>query len=105
MLQSFDFMKANVEKLHPFFTLPTICTMAISTNFTYSRKLQIKTQDVVTKCDILVKGLMSKGGAMNVVAFDFIINLNMPYWLSRSLALRISSTKVSTPSNKCVLLK
>ncbi len=53
--------------------------MAISTNFTYSRKLQIKTQDVVTKCHILVKGLVPKGGAMNAVAFDFIVNLNMPY--------------------------
>jgi hypothetical protein len=27
----------------------------------------------------LVKGLVPKGGAMNAVAFDFIVNLNMPY--------------------------
>ncbi len=72
-------MKANVEKLCSSFTLPTICIMAILANFTYFRKLHIKTQDVITKCHILVKGLVSKGGAMNAVAFDFIVNLNMPY--------------------------
>jgi len=32
----------------------------------------------VTKHHILIKGLVSKGGAMHVDAFDFIINLNMP---------------------------
>jgi hypothetical protein len=42
---------------------------------------------------------------MHVIAFDFIVKLNMPCWLSRSLALRTSSTKVSTPSDNCVLLE
>jgi hypothetical protein len=42
---------------------------------------------------------------MHAIAFDFIVNLNMPCWLSRSLALRTSSIKVSTPSNNCVLVK
>jgi hypothetical protein len=42
---------------------------------------------------------------MHVIPFDFIVNLNMPCWLSRSLALRTSSTKVSTPCNNCVLLE
>jgi hypothetical protein len=96
---------ANIEKQRSSFTLLTICTMAILANFTYFRKLHIRTQDVVIKHHILVKGLMSKGGAMHAASFDFIINLNMPYWLSRSLTLKTSSTKVFTPSNNCVLLE
>ncbi len=98
-------MKANINKECSSSTLPIICTMAISANFTYSEKLQTRTWNVVTKCHILIKGLLSKGGAMHAIAFDFIINLNMPYWLSRSLALKTLSTKVSTPSNNCVLLE
>jgi len=57
------------------------------------------------KCHILIRGLVSKGEAMHAIAFYFIINLNMFCWLSRWLALRTSSTKVSTPSNNCVLLE
>jgi len=102
MLQGFDFMKTNVEKHFSFFMLSVICTMANLVNFTYSRKLWIGIQDVVTRCHILIKGLVSKGEAMHSVGFNFIINLNMPYWLSRSLVLKNSNTKVSTPSNNWV---
>ncbi len=43
--------------------------MANSPNFTYSKNLQTSTQDVVmTTCHILINGLMSKGGAMHIVA-------------------------------------
>ncbi len=52
--------------------------MANPTNFIYSKKLQTNTQDVVmTTCHILINGLMSKGGAMHIIALDFNANLNM----------------------------
>ncbi len=44
------------------------------------------------KCHILVKGFVSKGGAKQFATFDFIVNLNMPCWHSRSLAFRSSCT-------------
>jgi hypothetical protein len=105
MLQNFDFMKTNVEKHFLSFILFVICTMANLVNFTYSRKLWIHIQDIVTRCHILTKGLVSKGEAMHNATFNFIINLNMPYWLSRSLVLKTSNTKVSTPSTNWVLSK
>jgi hypothetical protein len=57
------------------FIFHVACTMTNSANFTYSRRLQTNTQDVVIRHHILVKGLMSKGGAMHVIAFNFIVNL------------------------------
>ncbi len=106
MLWSFDFRVGNIEKHLSSLTLPIICTMANSINFTNSRKLQTSIRNVITKCYTLVKGLVSKSGAMQyATTFDFIVNLNMPCQLSRSLTLRTSYTKVSTPSNNWVLLK
>jgi len=46
---------------------------------------------------------MSKGGAMHVAIVDFIVNLNMFCWLSRSLALKTLDTKIFTPSTNRVL--
>jgi hypothetical protein len=48
---------------------------------------------------------MSKGGIIHTIAFDFIINLNIPYWLSRSLVFKTSNTNVSIPSTNWVLLE
>jgi hypothetical protein len=79
LFRSFDFIKAKVEKHFSSSTLPTICTMANSTNFTYFEKLEENIRNVVTRCHILVKGFKSKGGAIHVVAFDFIVSLNMFY--------------------------
>ncbi len=69
LLQSFEHLSSS--------TLPTICTMANLISFTYSRKLETNVQDVIPRCHILVKGLVSKGGAIHV-ALDFILSLNMP---------------------------
>jgi hypothetical protein len=85
LLQSFDFIKARVEKKFSSFTLPIMCTMANSTNLTYSGKRETNIRDVVTRCHILVNGLMSKGGTIQVVAFDLMVSLNMPCWQSRSV--------------------
>jgi hypothetical protein len=54
-----------------------VTTMVNSINFTYLGKLQTCIRNVVTKCHMLVKGFMSKGGAMHDTTFDFIVNLNM----------------------------
>ncbi len=48
-------------------------------NFTYFGKLDTSTQDVVTRLDIIVIGFKSKMGNTHVIAFDFILILNMPY--------------------------
>jgi len=53
--------------------------MASSTNFTYPRKLKTNIRDVITRHHMRVKGLVSKGGSIQDVAFDFIVNFNMPY--------------------------
>jgi hypothetical protein len=58
-------------------TLPTICTMANLTNFTYHGKLEESTWNVVTRHHILVKRFKSKRGVTHV-SFDFIVILNMP---------------------------
>jgi hypothetical protein len=79
LFSSFEFIKAKVEKHLSSSMLPTICTMANSTNFTYSRKLEESTRNLVPRHHILVKGFKSKEGAIHVVAFYFIVNLNMPY--------------------------
>jgi hypothetical protein len=78
-IQNFDFIKAKVENHLSSSMLPTICTMANSTNFTYFRKLKESIQNVVTMCHILVKRFKSKGDAIHVTTFDFIVSLNMPY--------------------------
>ncbi len=78
LLRRFDFIKAGVEKHLSFSTLLIICTMANLTNLTYIGKQETNIRDVVTRCHILVNGLMSKGGTIQVVAFDFISSSNMP---------------------------
>jgi hypothetical protein len=77
LFQSFEFIKAKVDKHISSSTLPTIYTMANSSNFTYFGKLEESTQDAITRHHILVKGFKSKGGAIHIVAFDFIVSLNM----------------------------
>jgi hypothetical protein len=77
LFQSFDFIKAKVEKHLSSSTLPTIYTMANSTSFTYFGKLRENIQDVITRHHILVKGFKSKGGAIHTIAFYFIVSLNM----------------------------
>jgi replication fork clamp-binding protein CrfC len=78
-IQSFDFIKTKVKKHISSSMLPIIYTMANSTSFTYFRKLKESIQNFVTRCHILVKGFKSKGGAINAIAFYFIVSLNMPY--------------------------
>jgi hypothetical protein len=72
-------MKAKVEKHLSSSTLPIICAITNSTNFTYFGKLDVNIQNVVTRHHIIIEGLVSKGGTIHVVAFDFIMNLNMAY--------------------------
>jgi hypothetical protein len=43
----------------------------------------------------MVKELISKCGAMTIIAFNFIVNLNMPYL---AIKVKTSNSKVSTPS-------
>jgi hypothetical protein len=47
-------------------------------NFTYFGKLNTSIQDVVSRPYIFVKRFKSKG-ATHVIAFDFILILNMPF--------------------------
>ncbi len=91
LLRSFDFIKARVEKHFSSSTLPIMCTMVNSTNLTYSRKLKTNIWYVVIRCHILVNGLMSKGGTIQVVAFDLIVSLNMPCWQSRLVTFNNST--------------
>ncbi len=79
LLWNLDFINARVDKHLSSSTLPTTCNITNLTNLTYVGKLITKMQDVVTKRHILVEGFMSKGGAKKFVAFDFIVNLNVPY--------------------------
>lgn len=74
LLQSFDFIKSKVKKHMSSSTSPTICAITNSTNFTYSRKFNANVQNVVTRHHILIEGLVSKGGTIHVVAFNFIVN-------------------------------
>jgi hypothetical protein len=74
-----DFIRAKVEKHFSSSMLPTIYTMANSTNFTYFRNIKESIRNVDTRCHILVKGFKSKGGAIHATAFDFIVSFNMPY--------------------------
>ncbi len=62
LLRNFDFIKARVEKHFSSSTLPIMCTMANSTNLTYSGKLETNIQDAITRCHILVNGLNVKRG-------------------------------------------
>ncbi len=105
LFQSFDFIKAKVEKHLSSSMLPTIYTMANSTSFTYFKKLKESNRDVVTRHHILVKGFKSKGGAIHAATFDFIVSLNMLGWQSRSLALNNSPTIITWISTLWVLPK
>ncbi len=80
LLQSFDFIKVKVERHFSFSTLFIIYTMASSANFTYLMKLETSILYVVTKIHMWFKRLVSKGGTIQDVAFDFIMSLNMPCW-------------------------
>jgi len=73
-----DFIKAKVKKHLSSSMILTICTMANSTNFTYFGKLEENTQNPFTSHHILVTRFKSKGGVIHVVAFNFIVSLNMP---------------------------
>jgi hypothetical protein len=88
MLRSFDFIKAKIEKHLSSSTLSNICTMTNLTNFTYSRKLKTNIQNVFTRHHMWIKGLMSKGGTIQDVTFDFVVNLNLLCWQSKALAFR-----------------
>jgi hypothetical protein len=90
LLWNLDFINAKVEKHLSSSTLPTTFTITNLANLTYLGKSVTKMQDVVTKHHILIKGFISKGGAKQFVAFDFIVNLNMPYWHSRLFTYRNS---------------
>ncbi len=79
LLQNFDFMKTKVKKHMSSSILPTICAITNSTNFTYFGKVDANIQNVVTRHHILIEGLVSKGGTIHHVVFDFIMNLNMSY--------------------------
>jgi len=87
LLQSFDFIKAKVEMHLSFSTLFTICTMASSANFTYLKRLETSIWYVVTKIHMWVKRLVSKGGTIQDVVFDFIVSLNMPCWVVRIISI------------------
>jgi len=62
LLRNFDFIKARIEKHFSTSMLPTICTMVNLVNFTYFGMLETSTQDVITRCHILVKGFKTKKG-------------------------------------------
>jgi hypothetical protein len=78
LLWNVNFIKAKIMKHFSSSTLPTIYTMANSINFTYFKKLEENTWDIITRHHILVKGLKSKGGAICTTTFDFIVSLDMP---------------------------
>ncbi len=78
LLRSFDFIKTKVEKHLSSSTLPIIYTMTNLANLMYSRKLGTNIQNAITRHHILVNGLVSKRGTIQVVAFDLIVSLNMP---------------------------
>lgn len=71
-------------------------------NFTSLEKLKITIWNVVTRCHIMVKGLMSKDGAIHVVTLNFIVSLNMPCLQSRSSTFNNSKTFLSWPSTHWV---
>jgi len=73
-------------------------------NLTYSRKLENNIWDVVTRCHILVNGLVSKRGTMQAAAFNLIVNLNMPCWQLRSLTFRSSCSWTSFSSTLRIVL-
>ncbi len=69
-----------VEIYFSSFTWSIIYNKANSTSFIYSWKLESNIWDVVSRCCILIKKLMSNGGIRHVVTFDFIVSLNMLCW-------------------------
>jgi hypothetical protein len=105
LLQSFDFIKANKKKRLSFSTLPTTCTMANSTSFTYSKKLQY----VMHKMLSPYITLWSKDWCYKVKPYMLLhlISLSIwtcpPCWLLRSLAFKTLDTKVFThpPTRFC----
>ncbi len=77
LLRNFDFIKVRIEEHLSTSMLPIICTMVSLANFTYFGMLETSTQDVITRCHIWSKDSREKG-ATHVIAFDFIMSLNMP---------------------------
>jgi hypothetical protein len=69
-------MKAKVEKHMSF---PHITYYLCHNQLSQLHKLDVNIQNVVTRPHILIEGLVSKGGTIHVVAFNFIVNLNMSY--------------------------
>jgi hypothetical protein len=61
-LQSLNFINAKIDKHLSSSTLPTTCTITNSTNFTYWGKIVIRMRNVVTSCQIIMKGLLSNDG-------------------------------------------
>jgi len=60
-IKEFWFYKSQNKEIDlSSFTLPTIYTMVNITSFTYSKELKINTQNVVTRCHILVRGICQK---------------------------------------------
>lgn len=74
--------------------------MIDSANFTYSRKLQTSTQDVVIRHHILVKRLMSKGGAMHVITIDFIVKLEHALLAIKVINIQVFKHKGLHPIHK-----
>ncbi len=62
LLRNFDFIKARIEKHLSTSMLPTIYTVVNLANSTYFGMLETSTQDVITRCHILVKGFKTNGG-------------------------------------------
>jgi hypothetical protein len=63
-LHNLDLQNAKKLKHFSFFTLPSICTIAISANLKYFRKEQASTLDVKRMHQSHVKGFTSSGLAM-----------------------------------------
>jgi hypothetical protein len=61
-LQSLNFINARIYKHFSSSTLPTTCTITNSNNFTYWGKIVIRMRNVVTSCQIVMKGLLSNDG-------------------------------------------
>jgi len=72
-----DLQNAKELKQHSFSTLPSTCTMAISTNLKYLGNAQARTLDVERVRQSHVKGFTLSGLTMATQSFDFMASLNM----------------------------
>jgi hypothetical protein len=76
-LRNLDLHNAKELKHHSSFTLPRTCTMAISTNLTYTTKEQASNMDAKRMHQRCVKGFTSIVLAITTHSFDFMANLNI----------------------------